>query len=442
MSARAVARRVITRVQNERGFATLVLAAELDAANLTARDRGLATELVYGVFRHRTRLDRALSAMTPRGIKKLAPKLRVAMQVAAYQLLFLDRVPAHAAINDAVTAARRVGGQRMAGFVNGVLRRLARDGEPALPDPTDDAMQYVEVACSLPRWLAELLLERIGEAELVDAAEALNQPPGVVLRVNTLRASLDQVMERLREEAPGAALETAPRAVDAIIARRLGAPEQLASFAEGWWTVQDLGAQLVSRLAPVAPGQTILDACAGVGGKTAHLAQLSGDAATIIAADVSRAKLDRAEAAFRRLGVRSVTTSVIDLRDGSGDATVLERSYEVAVVDAPCSGLGVLRRHPEAKWRCTPEGIAEMVALQRSILDTVARLVRPGGALVYSVCTFTAAEGPEQVAAFLGRHPGWQLDRELTTWPHRDDADAFYAARLIAPARPYATVGP
>lgn len=427
MSARAAARRAIRRVEKEGAYATLALAAELDATPLSPRDRGLATEIVYGVFRHRTRLDRALSAMTPRGIKKLAPKLRAVMRVAAYQLLFLDRVPAHAVINDAVSAARRAGGGRMAGFANGLLRRLAREGEPELPDPAVDAMAYVEVACSLPPWIAQSLRERVGDDDLVDAAEAFNRPPPVCLRVNTVRTDRVALMARLAADVPDAELAASPHAPDAIIAHRLGAPEQLAAFADGSCTVQDIGAQLVSQLAQVEPGQRILDACAGLGGKSTHLAALAGDDGEVIAADISRAKLDKAEAACRRLGLRAVRTQVADLTD----AGALEGSFDRVVLDAPCSGLGVLRRHPEAKWRITREHVEEMAALQRAMLDVVAHRVAPGGALVYSVCSFTTAEGPGQVAAFCQRNPGWRVVEELVTWPHLQDADAFYAARLM-----------
>ena len=427
MSARAAARRAIRRVEKQGAYATLALAAELDASPLSARDRALATEIVYGVFRHRTRLDRALSAMTPRGIKKLAPKLRAVLRVAAYQLLFLDRVPAHAVINDAVSAARRAGGGRMAGFANGLLRRLAREGEPPLPDADADRAAYVEVACSLPAWMVACLRDRVGDDELIDAAEAFNRPPPLCLRVNTLRTSAEVLLERLRTEAPDAELEASPATPEAIVAHRLGAPEQLPAFAEGLCTVQDIGAQLVSRLANAAPGQRILDSCAGLGGKSTHLAQLASDQATVIAADVSRAKLDKAEEACRRLGIRSVRSVVADLTAVDS----LDGTFDRIVLDAPCTGLGVLRRHSEAKWRITPQQVDEMAALQRTMLDVVAPRVAPDGALVYSVCSFSAAEGPDQVAAFCQRNPGWRVDEELTTWPHRQDTDAFYAARLM-----------
>jgi 16S rRNA (cytosine967-C5)-methyltransferase len=189
--------------------------------------------------------------------------------------------------------------------------------------------------------------------------------------------------------------------------------------------VQDLGAQRVARLLEPRPGQRLLDACAGVGGKSTHLAQLTGDQAFIDAADLSARRLALGEAAARRLGVTGVSFHAIDLTRALPGGP-----YDGILLDAPCTGLGVLRRHPEAKWRLRPEAVAELAALQAQLLDRVAGALAPGAALVYSVCTFTDAEGPAQIAALRARRPELAVEQELSTWPHRDGADGFYAARL------------
>jgi 16S rRNA (cytosine967-C5)-methyltransferase len=470
-SARDVARRVLDRV-DKGAWATLALDGELARSGLEDRDRRLASELVYGVLRNRSRIDRALAAHAE--LKRTPPRVVTALRVAAYQLLFLDRVPSYAAVDDAVRAARAVGGPKLAGFCNAVLRKLAAGGEPALPA---GGRERIEVEHSLPRWIADELAAavsgaRVGEvaavssardgevavisgardgevaaisgardgevaaiagarggevaaisgARLGELAAALAQPAQLVARVNALRTTRDELIERLRGEGVGATpLDGVPMAVALDGA---GDPARSATFGAGLWTVQDAGAQLVSLAAAPRPGQRILDACAGVGGKSTHLAELARDAAAIDAADLSQTKLDLAAGAARRLGVASIEPRLCDLLD---PAAPLAASYDLIVLDAPCTGLGVLRRHPDAKWRLTAADVPRLAALQCRLLDAVVPRLGPGGALIYSVCTFTVAEGPAQVAALVER-TGLRLVEERRTWP--PGADAFYIARL------------
>jgi 16S rRNA (cytosine967-C5)-methyltransferase len=461
-SAREVARRALRRVISDQAYATLTLSAELDKAGLPPRDRRLATELVYGVCRHAGRLDRAIASATTSGLARVKPAVLIILRVGAYQILLLDRVPDHAAVNDAVSAARRLGGARMAGFVNSVLRRLARDGEPA-PPPRERTLEYVEAVCSLPRWIAARLSRQLGgdADELIACAQALGSPAPLALRVNQRRIELGALAERLRADHPGCEALVSPVCPGALVVTGLGDPERSPSFAEGLWTVQDIGAQLVGHLigapAPAESGGAlrILDACAGLGGKATHLAERFGARAAIDAADRSAAKLTLLDHARQRLGLEPIRIIAADLVEPAAGAAgpALADAYDVVLLDAPCTGLGVLRRHPEAKWRVRESDVAAMAALQRALLDALCARVRPGGVLVYSVCTFTEEEGPAQVRDFLDRHPEFvlrapepALDEVLAepdwsslclqpgimrTWPHHHDADAFFAARLV-----------
>lgn len=468
--ARSLAHRVLRRVDTQDAFATLALGAALGESGLDARERRLATELVYGVLRHQARLDRALAAMTPRGLGKVSPALRAILRVAAYELLFLDRIPAHATVSSAVGAARKLGGPRLAGFANGVLRRLAREGEPALP-PASDLRAHLEVACSLPGWILERLAGEAGDAALGEAAGALNEPAPLTLRANLLRGDRAALIARLGADQPEAALVPSAWAPQAVSAQGLGDPERSPAFGAGLFTVQDAGAQLVGHMVAPEPGWRILDACAGVGGKATHLAELAGDRASIDAADIAPAKLRLCADSARRLGITGVRAVQADLTGLAGDAAWcdagLALAYDAVVLDAPCTGLGVLRRHPEAKARLVAADIERMAALQRALLEAVAPRVKPGGLLVYSVCTFTREEGPAQLEAFLGRHPeftgeappgpgsdpagapagvDWQALASpdaaapgvIRTWPHRHGADGFFLARLRRRAGPAA----
>lgn len=415
ISAREVARRVLDRVDKGGAWATLALDAELARSGLDDRDRRLASELVYGVLRNRARIDRALAAYAD--LSRTPPKVRTALRVAAYQVLFLDRVPAYAAVDDAVAAARGFGGQKLAGFANAVLRKLTSSKEPPLPT---DPMARIEIEYSMPRWILDELAAS-GAPNVADIAAAFAQPPSTIARVNARRTSREALVDVLRAEG----IAAAPVAhVPTALVLDGGDPKKSPSFLAGKWTVQDTGAQLVGHIAAPARGMRILDACAGVGGKSTHLAELTDDGATIDAADQSKTKLALCEETAQRLGLASITTRVCDLLDPKAP---LADAYDLIVLDAPCSGLGVLRRHPDAKWRLQPDAVNRLAGLQRQLLDAVVKRLAPGGVLVYSVCTFTRAEGPAQIAGLVER-TGMTLLDEQRTWP--PEADAFYVARL------------
>ncbi|HET9621298.1 MAG TPA: 16S rRNA (cytosine(967)-C(5))-methyltransferase RsmB [Kofleriaceae bacterium] len=417
MTPRDVARRVLDRVAKGGAWATLTLDGELERSGLADRDRRLAAELVYGVLRYRSRLDRALAVHAD--LKKTPPKVITALRLAAYQLLFLDRVPGYAAVDDAVTAARAAGGGKLAGFTNAVLRKLASRGEPALPAGGRDRL---EAEHALPAWIVDELIAAAPADRLADIAAAFAQPAPLVARGNPLKVTRDELIAQLT--AAGATAAPIADAPMAIALDGIGDPSKAPTFQAGLWTVQDLGAQRVALLADPRPDQRILDACAGVGGKSTHLAELTADRAAIDAADLSATKLALAERTAHRLGLRGITRRACDLLD---PAAPLAPAYDLIVLDAPCSGLGVLRRHPDAKWRLTPADVPRLADLQRQLLDAVVPRLAPGGSLVYSVCTFTRAEGPAQIAALTAR-TGLRLVAEERTWPPA--ADAFYLARL------------
>jgi 16S rRNA (cytosine967-C5)-methyltransferase len=423
VNAREVARAVLRRVEQGDAWAALALQTALEAHALSPADRGLATEIVYGVLRHQLRLDRALNAHATHGIKKQPAPVLIALRAAAYQILFL-RVPSHAAVDDAVAAVKGTAGPKVAGFANAVLRALAEKGEPP-PPPATDVPATLEAVHSIPRWLGERMARAVGPAEVIAFAEATNRPPPVSLRVSLSRISRDEALARLRLERPDADVQASAHAPEAILVHHGGSPESLELFQEGLVTVQDVAAQMAGRLCGAADGERLLDACAGVGGKSTHLLQLAR--CRVDAVDVSRRKLDLAEDTARRLHVEGLTAIVDDLTRPAA----LAAAYDRVLLDAPCSGLGVLRRHPEGKWRRRPAEIPKLAALQAEILDALAPRVRPGGVLVYSVCTFTEEEGEGQIDRFLREHADFRRDATLRTFPHREDADAFFAVRLL-----------
>lgn len=434
---------MVRRVDGEGAYVSLALDGELERSRLGPEDRALATEIAYGVVRHRTRLGRALAVHAPRGLDRLSPAVRIALEAAAYQLLFLDRVPAYAVVDDAVGAIRRVAGPRVAGFANHVLRAVASAGEPAAPDRSDMPARLAAI-CSMPAWLVDQLTDSLAEDEWEEGAVALTAQAPLWGRIDRSRIDPAELARVLAGERAGASAEESRLCADAVRITRIGNPDSSRSFKDGLWTVQDLGAQVVARMVGARPGQRILDACAGVGGKSTHLAQITGDRATIDAADQSARKLELLTGTARRLGLSSIRPIEVDLLQPGPE---LDGPYDAILLDAPCSGLGVLRRHPELKWRSSPAQVAELAALQRRLLAALWPRLRPGGVLVYSVCTFTDAEGPAQIHDLLAAHhelehvppePDPAVDwgaietggHQVRTWPHRHDADAFFAARL------------
>jgi 16S rRNA (cytosine967-C5)-methyltransferase len=408
MTPRDVARRVLDRVEREGAWATPALDGELARSGLDQRDRNLASELVYGVLRHRTRVDHALGEHAD--LKKTPPFVLIAMRIAAYQILFLDRIPSHAAVNDAVAAAREASGEKLGNFVNAVLRKLDKARTAKFPG--------WEVEYSLPTWILNELKAAAPTGRVPELAAAFAESAPLVGRANIRKTTRDALLAEL----PG----TAPIDVDGMTPAAFsfeGDPARHASFLAGKWTVQDTGAQLVAHIAGPHAGQRILDACAGVGGKSTHLAELTDDTASIDAADLNATKLGLLAETAERLGLSSIKRHACDLLDRSAPLG----EYDLIILDAPCSGLGVLRRHPDAKWRLKPADVPRLADLQRQLLDAVLPRLAPGGTLVYSVCTFTRAEGPDQVAALVAR-TGLRLTMEHRSWPPA--ADAFYVARL------------
>jgi 16S rRNA (cytosine967-C5)-methyltransferase len=462
-----VALRVLVRVEDG-AYATLALSGEIQRAGLDAKARALCTELVYGTLRRALRLDRALSAYAPRGLGKLDAAVRSALRLAAYEILF-TRSPKAAAVNDAVNAVGRLRGRGLGGFVNALLRRLTAQGEPPLPALPSAAsggpvLDEQEVAArlavhhALPEWLVHDALRRFSLPEAETFLTALDEPAPTWLRLNTLRGPVEDGLAAL-----GAELKVPPARHPGLAeAVRLsgGHPFHGAAYAGGWFLAQDLGAQLVARLllcdtqeGPLAlPEGPLLDACAGVGGKTTHLAALTANRREIDAADRSARKLELCMEHARRLGCTQVRPLVTDLALPPTSASPLRARYAAILLDAPCTASGVLRRHPESRTRFRREQVGELAALQRRLLDALAPRLLPGGVLVYSVCSYLDEEGPEVVRGFLAANPEFRPlppdpngapfvgqilidpaspEGALRTYPHRHDADGFFAVRLI-----------
>jgi len=410
--ARDAALEVLRRVATQGAFAGTTLRGAFKPSD-DSRDIGLATELVYGVLRRRNHVDRALSKLGRR-LKDIDPKLHDVLRVGAYQLLFLERVPTHAAVSKAVDQARARRGEAGAKQVNAILRKLSDlppDQRMPPPVPRDrDPIQHIADVGSLPRSIAEMWMHALGaDGALTLAVSSLERAP-LVLRANLGRTTRDALAKEVEGE-PGAH----PLAVH--LPARLGAlPADLLAVAEGRATPQDEASMHVIDLLDPQPGDRVLDVCAAPGGKTTAIAERLGPSGKVVAHDRATEKLPAIKASAARLGVAD-RVEVVPVLPRAGEL------FDRVLVDAPCSGLGTLRRHPEIRWRFRPEDIERLVKIQRDVLAEGAARVRPGGTLVYSVCTLSKYEEADDL-------PGFEAGTALRTRPDQPGSpDGFFAMR-------------
>jgi len=438
--ARRTALDVLLRVEATDAYANILLDARLQSGRLDRPDRALATELVYGVLRWQGRLDWLLAPCLDRPVTALDPVVRVLLRIGTYQLTCLTRIPDFAAVDETVTLARAGGAGRAAGYVNAVLRRMAREPRRAEPDPVGEPGAYWAGPGSHPSWLADRWIRRLGPTEAGELMAANNRVPPLTVVVNRLRGSIAGAAQALNAASPGA---TPGRFVPgSFTLRGAGSPRELPDFNAGLLIPMDEAAALPVLALDLREGQHVLDACAGGGGKSALIAAGVGATGEVLALDRSPRAIRRLSSARTRLGLASVEAKLYDAR-GAGRAW--PGRFARVLLDAPCSGLGTVRRRPEIKWRRRPEDFTQTAALQAELLAGVAGAVAVGGLLVYSTCSLEPEETDHVVHDFLRSHPGFALeapgpalqpfadpavDGILRAWPHRHDTDGFFVARL------------
>jgi len=437
-TVRLVAYQTLSRIEKEHSHADILLDHLLSRGDVPERDRPLLTELVYGTLRRQGTLDWVIDHSGQRA-DRLERPLLTTLRLGVYQLLFLDRIPPRAAIYETVELAKTVV-PRGAGLVNALLRRVDRERDRLPWPPQDDLAGHISIVYGHPRWIVEGWIQQLGGDGAIDCARAMSLPPPVTLRVNTRRISREEAMGRLQTEGATGIRET-PFSPVGVAVDRLPPLRDLPSFREGLVSVQDESSQMAVILLDPRPGETILDACAAPGGKTTMIAELTGDQGRVIALDRHPRKCSLISETARRLGMTSIETVTADATTWSPPAGTL---FDRVLVDAPCSGLGVIRRHPEGKWWKTPEDLPRLSRLQETILARVSRFVRPGGVLVYSTCSTNPDENERVIERFLATasdysieypksppFPRFRVDPGMfRSWPHRDGMDGFSAVRL------------
>ncbi|MFH0998446.1 MAG: 16S rRNA (cytosine(967)-C(5))-methyltransferase RsmB [Pseudomonadota bacterium] len=445
-NSRLIALSVLNEVdRDKKNLDPLLDAAFTRIGNLPQREKNLTYTIVYGVLRHRNRLDWILGHFSTTVPNKLDPEVLNILRIGLFQVVYLTRIPASAAVNTAVDLAKTLKKPWLAKFVNAVLRAAVRQ-YPELPPPDkgNDPVTTISIEKSMPRWLISRWIPRFGESQTLLICDIINSIPPLSLRVNTLKTTRSAFLESGAIHARR--MEPTAYGPDGI---RMDHPEDpvasMEGFREGFFQVQDEAAQLVTMLLDPRPGETVMDACAGMGGKTGHIAQQMKNSGKILALDISPDKLVKIHPEMSRLGISIVETRAHDL--GRPLETSKTGTYDRVLLDSPCSGLGVLRRNPDIKWRSSPDRLERCQVRQIGFLDHISQFVKPSGVLVYAVCSMEPEENEIVVAAFLRDHSAFSVDKSpdglppqirslmnpeghLRTFPHLHGMDGFFAVRF------------
>lgn len=431
---------ILLRVETEKSFADILIDHALSHLDIQGPDRGLLTELVYGVLRHRGTLDHVAGQFATIKPAKMERTVLILLRLGLYQSLFLDRIPVSAAVNETVKLAKTLA-PRSAGFVNAVLREVdRRRASISYPDRERKPVAYLAARHSQPAWLAQEWLAQLGLDEAERLAEAMSSHPPLTIRTNTLRTNRDALVTQLRGK--GMEAEPTQYSPHGIRLNLSAAPAMLPEFQDGLFTIQDESSQLAALLIDPQPGEKVLDLCAAPGGKTTYLAELMKNSGEVVACDISEKRLRLVRETVGRLGIQIVRTQAVDATQRPD----LPADFDRILVDAPCSGIGVLRRHPEGKWWKRPEDVATLSRTQQIILTNAAKLLAPGGMLLYATCSTSTMENEQVLDNFLSTHSDFMIEQLGTvfphyaslftdrgcfrSWPHRHGMDGFFAARI------------
>lgn len=432
-------------------FADVVIDRKLTQSQLSAQDKGLVTELVYGTVRRRRTLDALINHFGKRAASKQQADLLQILRLGFYQLRYLNHVPEHAIVNTTVQLAKTQRLGKLSGVVNGMLRQYIRTAvTAALPDGTGGLAidplplpsaptQRLGILHSYPDWVVDVWRSMLPDEQVAELCDWFNQPPQLDLRINLARHSLTEAAEIFSkadiQAEPVSAVPSALR-----IKGHSGAITQLPGYTEGWWAVQDSSAQLVGYLLDPQPGELIIDACGAPGGKSLHIAALMGNEGMVWSCDRTVSRTKKIQQNIDRLGATTVRPLMCDSRNQPSFVGQADR----VLLDVPCSGLGTLNRHADARWRQTPESVTDLVTLQRELLSHAATWLKPGGVMVYSTCTLHPDENEAQVQWFLSEHTGWKIEPPpsdfglaatehgwVKIWPHQQHMDGFFMVKLV-----------
>ena len=438
MDAREAAMLALNACQRQGGWSDGALKKQLAAAELSGRDAALATQLCFGVLQNQMLLDFYLSKFSNIPLKRMEGKVVQTLRLGAYQMLFLTRIPHSAAVNSAVTLVKtHCKNPRAAGMVNGILRSMERSLQNMPVIPQGDPVAYLSTLYSHPEWLVKEFILSLGEEETAQLLAADNSQPPTAVMVNTTRTTAEELKAKL--EADHVEAEPHPWLENCLLLHRTGDLERLEAFQQGLFYVQDPASRLAVLAAGAKPGMKVLDCCAAPGGKSFAAAIAMENQGEIVSCDLHPHKKKLIQAGADRLGLTIISPKTAD---GKVFRPEWENAFDLVLVDAPCSGLGVIRKKPDIRYK-DPAPLADLPAVQLDILRNAARYVKPGGTLMYSTCTLLYRENGEVVETFLAENNSYKAEAfilpgpvglvqsgSVTLWPHRHGTDGFFISKM------------
>lgn len=438
--------KILLIINDGNEYAHDILDKVIRSQSLSDQDRAFLTEIIYGSIRWRGNLDWIMSRfIRPIKLKKLEPEILEILRLGIYQIFYMNSVPNYAAVNESVNLAKKYGNPGASGLVNAVLRKIIKE-EIIYPNLQKNPLKHITARYSHPEWMVKRWLDRYGVEGTIQLCSANNLRPPLYIRINTMKTSREELINSLTKD--GASTSVSHNLFESIEIISLSSPiDELQSYKQGLFQVQDESSMLITHILDPKPGETVVDVCAAPGGKSTHIAELMKNKGNVLAFDIDGQRLDLINESCQRLGITIVQAIEKDARQ-IGEYI---KSADRILVDVPCSGLGVLRRRVEARWRRTPEQIQEFSQLQYEILDSVANCVKPEGVIVYCTCTIEPEENQQVVEKFLKSHPEFRIqtvypfltdelmqvngivseEGYLQTYPHQHNMDGFFAARMI-----------
>lgn len=428
INTREVVLEMLLEILEKGRYSHLVTKAVLDKYSyLEQNDRAFMKRLCNGCVEQKIRIDYVLNQFSSTKVEKMKPVIRNILRMGVYQILFMDKIPDSAACNEAVKLAGKKGFDKLKGFVNGVLRNIARQKEELkYPERKKDLCSYLQITYSMPEWIVKMWSEQYGEEKTEAILNGLLKERPFTLRLDESLSGEEKedLLKQVKEA--GIQLENCEELAYAYRVLKMDSIENIPGFLEGKWMVQDLGSMLITQFGKIKPGDTVIDVCGAPGGKALHAAAKIGKDGKVFVRDLTDYKVSLIEENLARAGYTNVIPQVMD-------ATVVDPSSvgaaDVVIADLPCSGLGVIGRKPDIKYRVKPQDLEDIAQLQRTILQVVYQYVKPGGTLLYSTCTLNKKENEENVA-FIREHLPFVLEEAKELLPGNGDTDGFYMARF------------
>lgn len=422
MNARELAINVLYKIEYGEGYSNVTLDKELEKADLINVEKALASELVYGVLTWKLTLDEIIKEYSSIRLKKISPWILNILRIGIYQIVFLDKIPPSAAVNESVNLAKKYGHEASSKFVNAILRKIEKNEMDKLLEylktkPYTET-ELISIVTSHPVWMVEELLKDYDKKFVVELLNANNITPGVTLRVNSLKTSREELLKLLELKNIECEMGKLPNSIYV---------KKMTDFSGQLFSVQDEAAQMACLKLEAKPGEAVLDACSAPGGKTTYLAELMKNQGVIDAWDMHPHRVKLVEDAAHKLGISIIHTEV---KDASVYHASYEKKYDKILLDVPCSGLGVIRKKPDIKWTRKVEDIQELSSIQEKILNMCASYLKPGGKTVYSTCTVIKKENEEQIEKFLNGHSDFHLVEKVNLYPNIDGTDGFFIAVL------------